>query len=428
MERSSGRIPTRFVALVAFVALAALLILPAEAFAAVRVSKASLSAGSLRVEGQGALASATITVSSPESTATGRADSKGEFKISASNYRSSTCKVTVRDASSSVVATLSGCTVAPVPPPPAPPPSPTAPALSFVALSHTSLAAVGTIAIGEVRLVSVTSTAVAVTVTSSHPAIARVTLGTTTEVSSVQVEPGFDQAVFNVRHVAAVTAPTLVTITAAANGVTKTTTLTINPDPGVIISADGPLGPGFVGSDFVTFATLGTVIALGGPALGPVSWGVTAGQLPAGLRLADVNTSGTPAKHTWVAVVGTPTTVGTSTFSVRLTDANGVSRTGNYSITVNPALGLVINPQLPWSLSVGVFTNLWLDGSGGVQPFTWTRTAGAFPPGMSLVSNSTGTLVRVTGTPTTAGTYSFTLRLTDSTGATTTGTFTVTVN
>ena len=47
---------------------------------------------------------------------------------------------------------------------------------------------------------------------------------------------------------------------------------------------------------------------------------------------------------------------------------------------------------------------------------------------MTLVQDSaTGPLVRVTGTPTTAGTFSFTLRLTDTRVATTSSTLTVTV-
>ena len=71
---------------------------------------------------------------------------------------------------------------------------------------------------------------------------------------------------------------------------------------------------------------------------------------------------------------------------------------------------------------------MWVTGSGGVLPYTWVRCAGTFPLGMSLVQdNPDGPLVRATGTPTTAGTFSFTLRLTDVTGATTTQAFTVTV-
>ena len=435
-KRTASRLGFWTVALIALSFLAAVFLIPSEASAAVSIRRASLSSGSLRVEGQGAVSRATITVSSPESLATGTAASDGTFKVTASSYRSSTCRATVSDGATSVVATLSSCTptAAPTPTPiPNPTPTPTpapnpGPALSLLALSHTSLSAVGTIANGEVRLVSVTTVPVVVAVSSSHPSIARITLGTTTEISSVQVEPGFDQAVFLVRHVATVTAPTLVTITASAGSVTLTTTITINPDLTVTITADGPLGPGFVGSDFTAYATMGTVVSLGGPALGPVSWSVVAGALPPGLSLRDVNTSQTPAKHTWVAVVGVPTTVGTFTFSVRLIDANGVSRTGNYSITVNPALTLVINLQTPWAPVVGAFANLWIDGTGGVRPYSWSVVAGALPPSMTLVQdNPDGPLVRITGTPSTAGTFTFTLRLRDATGATTDRVVSVTV-
>ena len=441
MQNTMIRSHPGVVALVSFAIVVAPLLVASEASAAVSIKRAELSGQNLRVEGQGARSGVTVTVTSPESTATARSDSRGQFKVVASNYRSSTCKATVSDGSSSVLATLAGCTpstpppptTAPPPPPPTtapPPPPPPAPAppLALVALSHTSLAEVGTIAIGEVRLGSLATSPVVVGVTSSHPAIARITLGTTAQVASVQVEPGFDQAVFLVRHVAAVAAPTIVTITASAGAVTLTTTITINPDPGVLITADGALGPGFVGSDFTAFSTLGTTIALGPPAVGPVSWAVVAGQLPAGLSLADVNTSGTPAKHTWIAIVGTPTTVGTFAFSVRLTDANGVSRTGNYTVTVNPALTLVIHLQEPWVPVVGAFSNLWIDGAGGLRPYTWSVVAGALPPGMSLVQdNPSGPLVRVTGTPTTAGAFTFTLRLRDATGTTMNRVITITV-
>ncbi len=78
------RFGIRFATVMSLSVLAAVLVVPSVAVAAVSVTRAELSAGSLRVEGQGARASATITVSSPQSTATSRADSKGQFKVSAS--------------------------------------------------------------------------------------------------------------------------------------------------------------------------------------------------------------------------------------------------------------------------------------------------------------------------------------------------------
>ena len=50
--------------------------------------------------------------------------------------------------------------------------------------------------------------------------------------------------------------------------------------------------------------------------------------------------------------------------------------------------------------------------TGGTSPFTWSVSAGTLPPGLTLGA-STGLL---SGTPTTAGTYSFTVKVTDQPG------------
>jgi hypothetical protein len=307
---SAGR---RVTGLLCLLLIAAATLAPSGALAAVSVTKASLSSGSLRVEGTGARASATITVSSPESSATATADSKGLFRVSASGYRSSTCKATVGDGSTSVTATLSGCTPATSQPPPSNPP----------------------------------------------------------------------------------------------------------PASGAVIAPDTPeLGPGFVGSDFTTNATMGTAMTLGPNAVGPVSFQITAGALPAGLRLVNPNAADdSPARMISAAVAGTPTTVQTSTFTIKATDQKGLTATHTYTIRINPPITLAITPEQWAPLTVGNFMNLWIDGSGGVRPYRWAVTAGQLPPGMSLIQdNASGPLVRVGGTPTTAGTFTWTLRLTDARG------------
>ena len=48
--------------------------------------------------------------------------------------------------------------------------------------------------------------------------------------------------------------------------------------------------------------------------------------------------------------------------------------------------------------------------SGGVGPFTWTVAAGQLPPGVVLTGG------HLDGTPTTAGTFTFTIKATDSAG------------
>ena len=71
-------------------------------------------------------------------------------------------------------------------------------------------------------------------------------------------------------------------------------------------------------------------------------------------------------------------------------------------------------------LEVGVFANRWFYGSGGVLPYRWSVSAGALPPGMQLIQDDpNGDRARIGGTPTTAGTYTFTIRLADAAGAST---------
>jgi hypothetical protein len=405
MRRSSGLL---------LLVMVGLLVAPTHALAAVSVKRASLSGGTLSVEGQGAKANATITVTSPQSTATGKANSKGDFKFSASGFSSSTCKATVGDGSTSATVTLSGCTPASTPPPP--PPAGATPPTSL-SLSHTSLNAVGDLATAGVTFPANPAVPLDFTVQSSHPSVAQVP-------ASVHVtsfaEPANPVASFNVTYAAAVSAPTVVTISVSAAGVTRTATLTLNPPRAPFIGPDQPeLGPGFVGSDFTTFATLGTTMTFSPGTVGPVRWEIVAGALPAGLRLITPSPDSTSTRQIYQAVAGTPTTVQTSTFTIKATDVNGLTAQRTYTIRINPAQTVAITPEQWAPLTVGTFGNLWIDGSGGVRPYRWAVTAGALPPGMTLIQdNASGPLVRVGGTPTTRGTFGWTLRLTDAQGAT----------
>jgi hypothetical protein len=73
-------------------------------------------------------------------------------------------------------------------------------------------------------------------------------------------------------------------------------------------------------------------------------------------------------------------------------------------ITVNPA-------SLP-NGSVGTPYNQTVSASGGTAPYTFSISSGALPPGL-LLNSSTGA---ITGTPNTAGTFTFTITATDANG------------
>ena len=139
------------------------------------------------------------------------------------------------------------------------------------------------------------------------------------------------------RYTALVSAPTQVTISVSAAGVMLTAPLTLNPPPAPTL-APGERGPEFVGSDFTTFSTLGTTIALGPVGVGPLRVDFLSGRLPDGLRLEQPGGScPTAAKCPYVFIVGIPTRVQTSTFTVRGTDARGQTATGTFTIVINPA-------------------------------------------------------------------------------------------
>ena len=82
----------------------------------------------------------------------------------------------------------------------------------------------------------------------------------------------------------------------------------------------------------------------------------------------------------------------------------------------------ITTKDLP-SAVVGTPYNQTLSVNGAQAPNTWSISAGSLPAGISLGA-STGTL---TGTPTTAGAYSFTVRVVDRMGDTDTAALSIVV-
>jgi hypothetical protein len=130
-------------------------------------------------------------------------------------------------------------------------------------------------------------------------------------------------------------------------------------------------------------------------------YAVSAGQLPPGLAL-DPRTG---------LVSGSPTTPGTYAFAIKATDLSAASVSAGLTIVVNSSVA--INPNTPPQGTVGVPYADQLSATGGTGTLTFALAGGTtLPPGLSLSNAGL-----ITGTPTTAGTFSFTVTATDQKGA-----------
>ena len=133
------------------------------------------------------------------------------------------------------------------------------------------------------------------------------------------------------------------------------------------------------------------------------SFKVVDGRLPSGTKLFDfAGSSG--------LINGVPTTAASFTFTVQVKDESRATDTETFTIEILPPEAPTITAEALASGTVGEFYccgNLF--ASGGVQPYTWSVVAGALPPGLALPKGEN----TISGTPTTAGTFTFTVRVTD---------------
>ena len=143
----------------------------------------------------------------------------------------------------------------------------------------------------------------------------------------------------------------------------------------------------------------------------PFTWSVSAGTLPPGMILGA--TSG--------LLSGTPTTAGSYSFTVKVTDHAGLSDAEPVilSVVAGPSLAFPA-PPAGWTNTVYGDT---LSVSGGTGPFAWSVSSGALPAGLSLSADG-----NLSGTPTAVGVASFTVQVTDANGQSATQATSITIS
>ena len=196
-----------------------------------------------------------------------------------------------------------------------------------------------------------------------------------------------------------------------AQQVTKTVTIPVASQLTVVSIAS--LVNGVVGQPFSQ--------ALGNSASGgtaPYAFTLAPGSnpLPPGLQLGPDGT-----------LSGNPSQAGSYTFSIQATDAGNPSQSAAASVSLTVVAALSATPATSLT-TIGVVgqpfdQSLVGTASGGVAPYSWAVATGStLPPGINLSGDGT-----LTGTPTAAGSYTFTVQVTDHTNPSQSATTTVTL-
>jgi hypothetical protein len=163
------------------------------------------------------------------------------------------------------------------------------------------------------------------------------------------------------------------------------------------LSIAGVLGGGTVGVPYS-----GTLTGFGGYGAGAYTFALASGTLPAGITLSATGT-----------LSGTPTAAGTSNFTAQVTSTYPstvalppLTATQSYTVVIYPALAITLQAASSGNVGAAYSQTLTAAGGAGASSYTWSVATGAPPPG--LILSPAGVL---SGTPTAAGTFNFTVQV-----------------
>ena len=166
----------------------------------------------------------------------------------------------------------------------------------------------------------------------------------------------------------------------------------------------------------------------------PANQTVTAGQAASFSVSA---TGASPLTYQWQkngsaisgATAATYTTPATTSadngaqFKVVVSNSKGSATSNAATLTVTAASSVQITTASLPNGQVQTAYSATLQATGGTTPYTWSVSTGSLPPGLTLTAASGA----ISGTPSTAGTSSFTIQVADSAGNKASGGFTITI-
>jgi hypothetical protein len=209
---------------------------------------------------------------------------------------------------------------------------------------------------------------------------------------------------------AAAVSSIIVTATDSLAAVSPQKTLSLTIVAALSMTTMSPLASGQSG---VAYSV--TLDAAGG--VPPYTWSIQSGAFPTPLTLS--SSTG--------LISGTPNESGTFSVTIRVADNGGstpIDRAFDLTMAAAQTALAVVQTSIPGGKVGVVYPTTTMRATGGTTPYTWAVSSGALPTGVALVA-STGV---ISGTPTLAGTYTFTIRVTDNVAATAfSGDFVVTI-
>jgi hypothetical protein len=172
-----------------------------------------------------------------------------------------------------------------------------------------------------------------------------------------------------------------------------------------------------IGSTLTTASSSSVTLINGGSSCGKVFWQVGSS--------ATIGT-GTSFAGDILALTSITMTTGANT-SGRLLARNGAvtldtNNVNTCGVSVCPII--TVNPATLPNGSVGTPYNQTVSASGGTAPYAFSVSSGALPGGL-ILNAATGA---ITGTPTTAGTFTFSITATDVNGCAGTRAYTITIS